>query len=78
MQDHLQERFRENPDLLHYMRKHPHWYRRLMREPEAIAQMEKEARSYYGRSWDKRVERIGSQLGMLKVLASLAKEMGKE
>lgn len=68
---------RERPELIRFIRVHPQWYRYLAREPASFSDLEREAKVYYGKTLPQRVERIGNQLQMLRLLAGMAKEFGE-
>ncbi|WLV25663.1 YlbE-like family protein [Aciduricibacillus chroicocephali] len=68
-------RLREQPELIRYVRMHPDWYRQLSRDPESFSKLEKEAKVFYGKTFPQRVERIGNQLQMLRLLAGMAKSL---
>jgi len=76
--DSLEELLREKPQLRAYIRSHPRWYRLLSRNPQAAAELEAEAREYYGQSWTQRAEKLGRSLEMLKLFHDLAAEMGED
>lgn len=78
MDNDVRIKLRERPDLLQYIRKHPEWYRYLSRDPERITDLEKGAKVFYGKTFPQRVEKIGNNLQMLRMFASLAKEMGED
>lgn len=71
-------KLREEPELIRYVRLHPEWYRQLSRNPDQFPQLEKEAKHFYGRTFPQRVEKIGSQLQMLRLLAGMAKSLDDE
>jgi len=78
LDNHARIKLRERPDLLQYIRKHPEWYRYLSRNPERMIELEKEAKIFYGKTFPQRVEKISNNLQMLRMFASLAKEMGED
>jgi len=60
-----------NPDLKEFIRTHPIWYRDLSRRPDRLSEMQKEADDFYGKSWSKKLERMGQGLGMINMMLEL-------
>ncbi|KKE78082.1 YlbE-like family protein [Oceanobacillus caeni] len=59
-------------DLLHFRRHNPIWYRYLMRDPNCLDEMEKEAKKFYGKTFPQRIEKIGNNVQMINMLAQFA------
>jgi hypothetical protein len=62
----------KNPDLLHFVRMNPVWYRILSRNPEQISQLEKAAKYFYGKTFPQRMEKVSSQMQFISMLLSLS------
>jgi hypothetical protein len=60
-----------NPDLKHFIRTHPIWYRDLARRPDRLNEMKKEADDFFGKTWSKKLERMGQGLGMINMMLEL-------
>ncbi|WP_085992495.1 YlbE-like family protein [Oceanobacillus senegalensis] len=63
------------PDLVNFVRQHPIWYRYLTRDPNVLAEMEKEAKVFYGKTLPQKLERIGNNVQMLQMLIQFAGAM---
>ncbi|MFC5712285.1 YlbE-like family protein [Thalassorhabdus alkalitolerans] len=59
------------PDLKAFIRFHPHWYRRLNRNPQRIMEFEKEANIYHGKTFPQRVEKMNHGLNMVMMLLNM-------
>ncbi|WP_017727174.1 YlbE-like family protein [Halalkalibacterium ligniniphilum] len=59
------------PELRRFVRQHPIWYRRLSRDPSLLAEMEKEANLFYGRTFSQRVEKFQQNLGLAMMLVEM-------
>lgn len=60
-----------NPDLKQFIRIHPIWYRDLARRPDRLGEMQKEADDFFGKSWSKKLERLGHGLSMINMMLEL-------
>lgn len=67
----------EHSDIKYYVRMHPKWYRKLGRNPELVSKLRTEADEFYGRTINKRIERLGQRLDMLNMMMEMAKVMGE-
>ncbi|MBO8155361.1 MAG: hypothetical protein H0Z32_02775 [Bacillaceae bacterium] len=65
----------KRPDLLHFVRMNPEWYRLLSRNPEHVLSIESYAKVFYGKTFPQRVEQINQQLSMLNMLLSVGQMM---
>ncbi|MUV36244.1 hypothetical protein JNUCC1_00045 [Lentibacillus sp. JNUCC-1] len=75
MQEATHQYLQSRPDLHLFVRRHPEWYRLLTREPEKMAELEKAAKVFYGKTWPQQVERAGQRLDMLHMLIQMASMM---
>lgn len=64
-----------HPDLVDFVRSHPIWYRYLTRDPNCIYELTAEARSFYGKTIEKRLEKIHDQVQMVHMLIQIAGTM---
>lgn len=71
MRKELQRFLSVRPDLQHFIRLNPHWYRRLGRRPYDVKEMEEEAKRFYGKTLPQRVERLNQQLKMAKFMLGM-------
>ncbi|BAC13403.1 hypothetical conserved protein [Oceanobacillus iheyensis HTE831] len=71
----VQKYLKENPKLAEFIRYNPMWYRYLMRDPENIDKMKKEAKKFYGKTFPQQVNTISGQIQMARMLAEMAKAM---
>ncbi|MED3647880.1 YlbE-like family protein [Halalkalibacterium halodurans] len=60
-----------NPELKRFCRQHPIWYRRLSRDPQQLAELQKEANYFFGRTFGQRVDRVQKNLGMIMMLIEM-------
>ncbi|MCP8616632.1 YlbE-like family protein [Salirhabdus salicampi] len=63
------------PDLLHFVRMNPYWYRILTRDPEQIQHLDKAAKPFYGKTISQKVGKINQQVSMLHMLLSMTEAM---
>lgn len=64
-----------NPELANFVRYHPIWYRYLTRDPQRIHEIEKEAKKFYGKTIEQRLERLNDQVQMVHMLIQIAGSM---
>jgi hypothetical protein len=69
------ETLTKQPQLFEFIRENPIWYRYLSREPGMVLEIEKAAREYEGKTFSKRLEKLGSQAQMVHMLIQLAGAM---
>jgi hypothetical protein len=69
----IQQLLFERPDLRQYVRQHPIWYRKLSRDPNQIAILEKETNQFYGRTLPQRVEKVQNSLGLVMMMMEMLK-----
>ncbi|HLT56845.1 MAG TPA: YlbE-like family protein [Bacillota bacterium] len=63
------------PELLHFIRQEPVWYRYLSRDPDSLALMEKEAKIFFGKTVSQRLGKMNRQVQMVHMLLQLANAM---
>jgi len=66
---------RQNPKMLHFLRRHPIWYRKLSHDESSIDEFNREMRIFYGTTVHQRVEKVQQQLQMVDLIFSLSKAM---
>lgn len=62
---------RHDPMLHQYIRMHPHWYRKLGRNPESIVQLKQEAKQYFGKTLPQRVEKLHQNLQLAMMVMQM-------
>jgi hypothetical protein len=63
------------PELLHFVRMTPEWYRILTRDPNQLQSLEEQAKVFYGRTFPQKIENFGGKLQMLSMLMQMAGSM---
>lgn len=58
----------ENEDLKKYIRIQPIWYKRLMRNPHHIEQMETEAKFFFGKSIPHRISKFSDSVQVASMM----------
>ncbi|GEN86611.1 YlbE-like family protein [Oceanobacillus sp. FSL W8-0428] len=66
---------KQNPDIAEFVRYHPIWYRYLMRDPNRLTELKKEAKKFYGKTFPQKVDNFSNQLQMVRMFAEMAKSM---
>ncbi|GGP15780.1 YlbE-like family protein [Oceanobacillus neutriphilus] len=66
---------KQNPDIAEFVRYHPIWYRYLMRDPNRLTELKKEAKKFYGKTFPQKVNTFSNQLQMVRMFAEMAKSM---
>ena len=66
---------KQNPDIAEFVRYHPIWYRYLMRDPDRLTELKKEAKKFYGKTFPQQVNTFSNQLQMVRMFAEMAKSM---
>ncbi len=66
----------QRPELKQFLRRHPVWYRYLSRNPHSLAQIENEAKIYYGKTFPQKLDRFQSNLNLALMLLEMVKGMG--
>lgn len=69
---------KNKPELHHFLRLHPSWYRKLSRNPHAIYDMEREARLFYGRTFPQRMDRLQENVSLAMAMIEMMGQFGKE
>ncbi|WP_026690025.1 YlbE-like family protein [Alteribacter aurantiacus] len=72
------QHIRTQPELWRYLRMHPSWYRKLSRSPEALGEMEKEAKVFYGKTFPQRMDRIQNNVNLAAMLFDMVRQMGQQ
>ncbi|WP_284140923.1 YlbE-like family protein [Virgibacillus sp. LDC-1] len=63
------------PDLQQFIRSNPIWYRFLARDPNQLAELEKEAKVFYGKTMPQRLEKANDRVQLLGMLLQFAETM---
>lgn len=71
MQPHCYQYLISRPDLAHFVRLNPSWYRYLTREPHRMHELPKEADIFYGRTFGQKVERLNDQVKMVNMIIQM-------
>ncbi|MFC4617229.1 YlbE-like family protein [Camelliibacillus cellulosilyticus] len=66
------------PDIRHFIRMNPEWYRKLARDPRILPSIHQKVDDFFGRTLEKRVERFADQLNMLNLLMDLVIMTGEQ
>lgn len=66
---------KSRPDLHHFVRMNPIWYRYLMRNPNRIMEIEKESKQFYGKTMPQQLEKWNSRIEMVDMLLQFAEAM---
>lgn len=75
MQTYCYHFLQTRPDLLHFVRSNPMWYRYLTRDPNRIYELEGEAKRFYGKTFPQRLEKFSNQMQMANMLIQFADSM---
>lgn len=68
----------QNKEMLEFLREQPHWYRKLMRNPNDIQKMEIAALHYYKRTIPHKVEKISNGVQMASMMISMFHAMNSQ
>lgn len=68
---------RSNPELHHYLRMNPVWYRRLGRDPETMELLVKESKVYFGKTLSQRVDQIHKNMNLAMMMIEMMREMNE-
>ncbi len=60
-----------NPELLHFVRMNPIWYRRLTRYPEQVYQLNQFSKQYYGKTFHHRLGKVSQNIQLVNMLLSM-------
>lgn len=63
------------PELIQFVRYNPKWYRYLMRDPEKVRDLPKEAKKFYGKTLSQRLEKFSDQVRMVDMMIKFAGAM---
>lgn len=73
MESAIYQYLRTKPELLEFMRHQPIWYRYLSRDgAKRLAELEKEANIFYGKTFSGRLSRVNDQVQMASMLINVA------
>lgn len=75
MRHEVQLYLNQRPEVKQFIRNNPIWYRYLSRDPNSIAQLEKEVKEYYGKTFPQKIERFQSNLNMAMMLLEMVRGM---
>ncbi|WP_407268101.1 YlbE-like family protein [Radiobacillus sp. PE A8.2] len=75
MQPSINQYLQEREDLRRFIRSNPEWYRYLSRNPDHITAMEKEAKVFYGKTVNQRIDKLSSQVQLVSMLIQMAGSM---
>lgn len=64
---------KSQPELHRFIRYHPIWYRYLSRDPSMIVKLEKEAKKFYGKTFNQRINKLYKNVQMFEMLLQLNK-----
>ncbi|MGN8645127.1 YlbE-like family protein [Gracilibacillus sp. HCP3S3_G5_1] len=62
----------QREDLWRFIRLNPEWYRYLTRNPNSIAELETEAKQFYGKTLPQRLEKTQQNMQMIRLLMQMA------
>lgn len=65
----------KQPDLANFVRYNPIWYRYLSRDPQRVYELVDEAKSFYGKTFPQRLEKLNNQVQMVNMLIQFAESM---
>ncbi|MFC0189019.1 YlbE-like family protein [Fictibacillus aquaticus] len=65
------------PDLKYFIRERPEWYRTLSRNPAAMAELEEQAKVFFGKTFGQRVDRFHQQIKSIGLLMDLLGAAGE-
>lgn len=77
MRKELQQYVEMRPDLKHFIREQPIWFKRLSREPHLMATIEQEAKVYYGQTFSQKVQKFQERIETAAMFMELMKVMGQ-
>jgi len=66
------------PELWEYLHQNPKWYMELSHCPEKINEIQSAANDYFGRSLNKRIERLGDCLTMINMFIEMSTSISTE
>lgn len=66
---------KSQPDLIHFVRQNPEWYRYISRDPSCLLEIEHEAKVYFGKTLSQRLMKLNEHFQMADMLFSLADAM---
>ncbi|WP_280769107.1 YlbE-like family protein [Salipaludibacillus daqingensis] len=68
---------RSSPELHHYLRMNPIWYRKLGREPELLEKMIQESKVYFGKTFTQRIDQIHNNMNMAMMVIEMMRQMNE-
>jgi hypothetical protein len=66
------------PDILHFVRMNPMWYRRLTRYPESMQMLESASKEFYGKTFYQKVGKVNDQINLLTMLMSMSEVLKEQ
>ncbi|SHF48944.1 YlbE-like family protein [Ornithinibacillus halophilus] len=63
------------PELLHFVRMNPVWYRYLAREPNRVTEIEAVSKQFYGKTIPQKLDRLNHRMQMVGMLLQFAESM---
>ncbi|HLR62232.1 MAG TPA: YlbE-like family protein [Lentibacillus sp.] len=75
MQIQVYQYLKQYPELAHFVRLNPVWYRYLTREPQKVRELERASKAFYGKTFSQQIGKIGSHVQMVNTLINLAGAM---
>lgn len=61
-----------NPELLHFVRFNPVWYRYIARDPGVLNELPLEAKKFYGKTFPQKLEKWSNQAEMIGMFLHFA------
>lgn len=74
MRGEVYQYIRSKPELHQFLRYHPRWYRTLSRNPNAVHDMEREAKLFYGKTFPQRMDRLQQNMGLAMAMFEMMKQ----
>ena len=71
MRQDIYEFIQSNEDVRNYIRIQPIWYKRLMRNPHHISQLETEAKYFFGKSISHRVSKFSNSVQVASMMLNM-------
>ncbi|TFJ94540.1 YlbE-like family protein [Lentibacillus salicampi] len=75
MQETVYHYLSQRPELAHFVRFNPEWYRFLTREPHRVEELEKASKVFYGKTFSQQVDKISGHVQMLNMLINFTEAM---
>ncbi|SET85962.1 YlbE-like protein [Salinibacillus kushneri] len=78
MQANVYQYLTNRPELLHFVRMNPSWYRILTRYPERVVLLENSSKSFYGQTFSQKMGKLNEQLNLLSMLLSMSEYLNQD